>query len=201
MAWMRFPLMMAVAASGLSLAAAEEAEGADTTVTQAELPAKVMATVREMAPGAEFVHAVKADEDGVAVYEVTVQNGARKMEVQTTLDGELTMREEVVEASALPKAALDRIMKAHPGAKVAGVERTLRTVYEVRVTGADGKASELLVTPGGQLAAGTEKLGEAGEKGESEADEDEAGKAAKPAKGAKAGHGKAGAHGKGEGKE
>lgn len=148
---------------------AEEGEEHDTTVTQSELPARIAETVKEYGMGGDFLSAVKGDEDGVPVYEVTVQKDGRKIEVQTTLDGELNMREEVVGADTLPKAVLNRIKKEHPGSKIRGVEKTIRSIYEVQVTDASGKKSEVLVTPGGQLTQEPEELD--GKKGEDEADE------------------------------
>jgi hypothetical protein len=144
--------------------AEEESEEQETTVTQAELPQKVAATVNEFGAGGNFVKAVRGDEDGVPVYEVTLDKSGSKIEVQTTLDGELNMREETVENSALPKAALDQVMKKYPAAKVSRVERTLRSVYEVKIEH-DGKREEVLVTPGGQF---TKEPGELGSEEEHE---------------------------------
>lgn len=149
---------------------AEEGEEQDTTVTQSELPGAVTQAVKEFGKGGEFVSAVKADEDGVQVYEVTLNKDGKKIEVQTTLDGELNMREEVVDNGELPKAAADRISKAHPGSQVKRVEKTIRSVYEVQITDASGKKSEVLVTPGGQLTIEPEELGG---KGGEEAEEKE----------------------------
>ena len=182
----------ALVACAANLALAEEAgESGDTTVTQEQLPQKTADTVKEYGEGGEFDHAVKADEDGVAVYEVTVKKGDRKIEVQTTLDGELNMREETIDASELPKAAAARAMKATPGGKITGAERTLRSVYEIQMVDAKGKKTEVLVTPGGQLATEPEELdaAEGAKKGEKD-EEDE--KDEKPAqkKGSKKSEGK-----------
>jgi hypothetical protein len=151
--------------------AAEGTEEEDTTVTQSELPSRVAETVKEYGQGGDFDHAVKADEDGVAVYEVVLKKGDRIIEVQTTLDGELNMREERINPDVLPKAVVERAAKAHPGATLKGAEKTIRSVYEVQLTDAKGKRVEVLVTPGGQLVAEPEALDEKG--GESEADEKE----------------------------
>jgi hypothetical protein len=161
----------AIAVAGLSGVswAAEEGEEHDTTVTQSELPARVAEAVKEYGKGGEFVSAVKGDEDGVPVYEVTLNKDGKKIEVQTTLDGELNMREEAVEPADLPKAALARIRKEHPGSQVHRVEKTIRSSYEVQVTDASGKKSEVLVTPGGQLTTEPEELD--GKKGGEEVEE------------------------------
>jgi uncharacterized membrane protein YkoI len=141
---------------GVKAGEADEAE--DTTVTQAELPAKALETIKEFGKSGTFVNAVKADEDGVPVYEVLLDANGRKLEVQTTLDGTLNMREEKIEPGDLPEAAMKRVIKKVPGAKVKAVESTLRTIYEVDVTDEAGKSHEVLVTPGGQLVQEPEAL-------------------------------------------
>lgn len=160
---------LAVATTGYALAEEEAAETA-TTVTQAELPAAVAAAVKEFGKGGEFVKAMKGDEDGVAVYEVTVQKAGQTIEVQTTLDGVLNMREEKTDAGALPKAVVEAAEKKVAGGKVTAAEVTIRTVYELNVTDKKGKKHELLVTPGGQLIDAPEAVEaegkEADEKGE-----------------------------------
>ncbi len=184
---------MAVAALTLASPAtirAEEAEGEDTTVTQAELPAAVADTVKEFGKGGEFVKAVKADEDGVAVYEVTLKADGRDVEVQTTLGGELNMCEEKVDVDKLPAAAVARIRKAHPGAKLESAELTIRTVYEVGVVDSKGRKHEVLVTPGGQLAPAPEALdeeegGKEGARGHKSEMHEKSGKAGKAESGEK----------------
>ena len=153
--------VLAAGVAGLTFAAES-----DTTVTQSELPAPVAATVKEFGKGGEFVKAAKTDEDGVEVYEVVLKQGDKNLEVQTTLDGILNMREEKVDAAALPGDVQTAAAKLVPGGKIKGAELTLRTVYEVIVTDKKGKTHELLLTPGGQQLQAPE------------ADEDEKGEAA-----------------------
>lgn len=156
----------------LPVMAEEEKESDETTVTQAELPPAVAATVKEFGMGGEFDHAVKGDEDGVAVYEVVVKKGDKKIEVQTTLDGVLNMREEKIDASELPKAVAERAVSK--GSKIKSAERTVRTVYEITVTSPSGKDHELTYTPGAQTVKvfpvkdlkATKEKGEKGEKAE-----------------------------------
>lgn len=170
--WMRLSAVLAVLVAGACFAPAaeEEKEAGDTTVKQAELPQKVADTVKEFGKGGYFVKAVKADEDGVAVYEVTVSSGGKDVEVQTTLDGDLNMREEKIEAGDLPKAVVDRLMKEHPGAKIEAAEKTIRTMYELQIVDKKGKKAEALVTPGGQMMQEPEELDKPG-KGEKEENE------------------------------
>lgn len=186
---MRRTIRLALAASSVAgVLSAATAQGQDTTITQDQIPPKVADAVKEYGKGGTFVKAVKGDEDGVPVYEVTLDNKGTKTEVQTTLDGELNMREEVIDGASLPKAAADRVMKAHPGAKIQGVERTIRTIYEVRFSDPKGKQGEALVTPGGQLTSEPEEIEKASksEKGEAgEADEKEEKEGSRKPKGGK----------------
>lgn len=184
--WMRLSLALTVlvACSSLALAQEKEQEPQETSVTQAQLPPKVMQTVKEYGKGGEFVGAVKTDEDGVPVYEVTLKSAGKQMMVQTTMDGEFTMLEEPADAKALPKAALDNIAKVMRGAKVIDAEKTLRSVYEVTVQTPNGSKAELLITPTGQLAEPPEEA-EDEDKDQGKTEEQGAKKKEAPPKGQK----------------
>jgi len=145
--------MLAIMALVTGVSQAVFAEEQSTTVTQDQIPQKVAETIRQYGKSGKFIKAVKTDEDGLEVYEITLQSGGKKIEVQTTLDGEMNMCEEAQDASALPKAALDSVNKQCLGSKIKSVEKSIRTIYEVRVAMPDGKTSEILVTPGGQIVS------------------------------------------------
>ena len=111
----------------------EKDEKEAPALTEASIPAPVMATVKSNAPGAAFVKAELEDEDGTKVYEVKVKTvDGLEIEVMVRPDGQLTEIEEKVKGSALSGPVAKTAKHLLAGGEVKGIEKATVVVYEVK---------------------------------------------------------------------
>jgi hypothetical protein len=114
------------AAVGIDLAYADE-----IAVPLDKLPKAVAEAVTKKYPKAEFVKAMKEEEDGKIGYEVTVKENGKSIDITLGSDGEIESLEKVIDLKELPKAVVDAIEKQYPKA----AHKSAEALYEVE----DGK--------------------------------------------------------------
>jgi hypothetical protein len=132
---------------------------ADTPVSLDKVPTAVKKAVGTRFPGALMVKASKETEVGRELYELSIKDNGRRMDVTATPDGTLTGIERIIDAQELPKAVADALNEKYPKAdlkkveeviKVAGGKETLE-VYEVLLVTADNKRYEVSFLPNGTV--------------------------------------------------
>ncbi|AMV39731.1 PepSY-like domain-containing protein [Planctomyces sp. SH-PL62] len=138
-------MILAAAASSISVASADDA------------PKAVVDAVKAKFPKAEIKHVDKEEEDGEVVYELRLQNGADRVEVEVREDGRILQIETEVKPADLPRPVADLVAAKHPGKPVKKAEKVVKfekgaevVTYEV-VVEADGKKIEIEATPAGKL--------------------------------------------------
>src|SRR5438067_6333095 len=74
-----------------------------------KLPKGVVETVKKRFPHAKIEGAAKENEDGKIVYEVTLKEGGKNIDVSFTAEGVMTLIEKEVEAKDVPKAVTEGV--------------------------------------------------------------------------------------------
>jgi len=105
------------------------------------LPEQVASALKAAFPGAVAVDVEQEDEDGFRLYEVSLLQAGREMEVEISPDGVIVEIETETSIAALPQAVLAAIQAAAGEGRVTSVERT-----EIRAVVQDG-ALALLAQP------------------------------------------------------
>jgi hypothetical protein len=72
-------------------------------VKESEVPKATIEAVHKKYPKAKLVGCSKEDEDGKTTYEVQIEDGARKIDIDLSAEGKILAEEEVIGADALPK--------------------------------------------------------------------------------------------------
>lgn len=130
-------LMLGVAAfCGLALIPATGR--AQKTASDTKLPDAVRKTFEARFPRAE-IHKVEVEEEGgVTVYDLEFKDGATEKETDITADGTMLEFTLVIDAKAVPQAAMKPIREAAEGATMTRIEE-IEISYETK----DGKVIEL----------------------------------------------------------
>jgi uncharacterized membrane protein YkoI len=139
----------------------ETAEEHDQPIALAKVPQAVRTTLNQYAKDSEIKTATKGDADGTAVYEFTIEQGTRKLEVSITPKGEFFGSEEEIALTDVPEAARATITKLGTGATIVSIERAedrKHTVSYEAVVDKAGKKTEYAVSAAGKVI-GTEKVG------------------------------------------
>jgi hypothetical protein len=105
---------------------------------EAKLPAAVKRTFRAQFPKAVIEKLDVEEEDGVTVYDLEFRDGATEKETDITADGTMLEFTVVIEAKAVPEAAMKPIRRAAEGATMGRIER-IEISYQTK----DGKAIKL----------------------------------------------------------
>ena len=119
-----------VAAAGL-LIAWQIAGAQERDIKASELPKVVVDAVKKAFPKAEIVKA-GIEEEGVTVYEASLKDNGRKMEMAVTDKGDILEIETVVAEKDLPKPVAKALAKAAEGGKVQVIEK-IEYVAEIKV--------------------------------------------------------------------
>ena len=123
----------------------------DKKLAPAEIPAKIMQTVKTRLPGALISSAEKENENGGIVYDLEMKDGGRKYEMEIKEDGTLVEIEKQV--MDVPTAVTQAVKSKYPDAKIGdvmevnavmGTKETPRH-YEV-VISIGGKDKEVVVS-------------------------------------------------------
>lgn len=172
--WKLFTVMILLAVM-LSVAAyakkskekCKQPSEAERKVTEAEVPAAALATLKKLAAGAKIYEFAEEVEHGHTFYEGSWKaRSGTKMDVLVTPTGDLVEIEERVDLDKVPGAVLKAARKAAgKGARLAFEKKTL-ILYEVKFRKANGR-HELLLTPDGRCVE------EEVEKGKRHEDDDE----------------------------
>lgn len=149
------------------LAAAAKAEEAERKVTEAEVPAAALATLKKLARGAEITEFAEEIEHGSTFYEGSWKNRAgASVDVLVTKAGDLVEIEKKIAADKVPAAVLKAAKKAAGKGAQLSCEKKTMILYEIKFTKA-GARHELLLTPDGRCVE------QEVEKGKHHEDEDE----------------------------
>ena len=103
-------------------------------VTAKDMPPIVIANFKRAYPKATIRGYVSEIENGKQYYEIESREGAMQRDVLYNADGSVAEIEEVIDASALPRAALQAIRQSHPRAVITLTEKTVagdKITYEV----------------------------------------------------------------------
>jgi hypothetical protein len=111
---------------------------AQAAIPDSKLPEPVRKTFRAQFPKAEIEKLDVEVEDGVTVYDLEFKDGAVEKETDITADGTMLEFTVVIDAKAVPTAAMEAIRKGAAGATFKRIER-IEISYETR----DGKAVKL----------------------------------------------------------
>lgn len=115
------------------------------------LPDAARRTVDKFGNGGAIERVAREKEDGLEIYSVILDDGGRKMEVQTTLEGELCATEEAVSPKDLPSEVAKAAAHLCPGG-VQSAERAVVLLYEVTGKDEKGATREVRITrPGTAL--------------------------------------------------
>jgi hypothetical protein len=104
-----------------------------------ELPAAAAKAFKDAFPKGE-IHKLDVDEEnGVTVYDIEFKNGTAEQETDIAADGTILEVTLVIDAKAVPVAAMKAIEKAAAGAKITRIES-----IDIRYQTKDGKAIKLV---------------------------------------------------------
>ena len=149
--------------------AVQAAKETDTEriVTEAEVPAAALASLKKIAAGAKIFEFAEEVEDGHTFYEGSwkAPSGVQ-VDVVVTKTGDLVAIEEGVSANEVPAAVLKAAREAAGSGAEITLERKTTILYEAKFEKA-GAEQELLLTPYG------DKVEEDAQKDQSGNDEDE----------------------------
>jgi hypothetical protein len=115
-----------------------DAQTTKTDKPKVELPATVAKAFKEKFPKGEIEKLDVDVENGVTVYDIEFKNGALEQETDFAADGTMLEVTLVVDAKAVPAAAMRTITKAAEGGKIGRIEK-IDISYETK----DGKAVKL----------------------------------------------------------
>jgi hypothetical protein len=130
-----------------------------------KLPRPVADAVKKRFPKAEAKEASKETAGGKTVYEVTLKEGGKNIDVSLTAGGQITQIEQEFAFKDLPRAVAGTFEKKYPKARYKVIE-AVTTVkdgketleyYEALLVTAGGKTVEAEVLPDGKFKGETEK--------------------------------------------
>lgn len=149
---------------------AAKAGEVERKVTEAEVPAAALATLKKLAQGAKITEFAEEIEYGHTFYEGSWKSGSgAKMDVLVTQMGDLVEIEERVDADKVPAAVLKAVRKAAGKDAQLAFEKKTMILYEVKFRKGECR-HELLLTPDGRSV---EEEVEKGKKEGDDEDEDE----------------------------
>lgn len=96
--------------------------GQEETIALSDVPAPVLNAIRERFAQATAVSASRETKDGRTLYEVTLKDDTRQIDVTSTAEGELIEVEGGLTENDLPAAVTSAISAKYPGAKYRIVE-------------------------------------------------------------------------------
>jgi hypothetical protein len=154
--------LMAAAAAALVLVGPAVA---GEKVELGKLPKPVAAAVAKRFPKAETKAASVSGAGDKAVYEVTLKEGGKNIDVGLTAAGAITQIEQEYKFKDLPKAVAAKFEKKYPGATYTIIEAVINVkdgkeeleYYEAVLVTAGKKTFEAEVLPGGTFKGETEK--------------------------------------------
>ncbi|MGH7711380.1 MAG: PepSY-like domain-containing protein [Gemmatimonadaceae bacterium] len=129
------------------------------------VPAPVMSAVRARFPNASVTGAARESEDGKTFYEVSLQDGSRKIDVTATPGGDITTIEGALALTDLPAAVTRALSAKYPNAELRIIEDVITSeggssrlaYYEVLLETVDKRFVEVQIDPVGKILKGERK--------------------------------------------
>jgi len=152
-----------LAALGLSVASAMgligDVRAQEEVVPLDKLPKAIVESVKKRFPGLEMVKAEKETEKGKTVYEVSLKNKERNIDVTLTPEGQIQSIEKEIGLQDVPKVVMDAFNAKYDKAKVKVIEEIIHVTngkesldyYEFHLTAANNQEIEVLVNPMGKI--------------------------------------------------
>ena len=157
---------LAVAVTALFVLTVPSVRADEEKVPLDKLPKAVLEAAKKRFPKAEVKEASKeTNDDKKTVYEVTLKEDGKNIDVTLTPEGKITLIEKEIDRKDLPKAVADTFDKKYPKATYKIVEEVIKVVdgketleyYEALLVTADKKTFEVEVLPDGKFKGETEK--------------------------------------------
>ena len=172
---MRKSICVAVVAAAVGASALTRGAWAgEESIPLDKLPKVVVEAVKKRFPKATMTEAAKETDGDKVEFEVTLKDGATKVDVMLSPDGKITVIEKVIAARTLPKAVTAAIDAKFPKAIFKTAEEVIKVTdgkealdfYEVLLTDANKKDWEVKVTAAGKITETEDKSAEKEEKKE-----------------------------------
>jgi hypothetical protein len=112
----------------------------------ADLPQKIVQTVKARLPGAQITSAEKENENGGVVYDLEMKDGGRKYEMDIKEDGTLVEIEKQVMDKDVPAAVTQAVKAKYPNATL----REIMEVNKVEGTKETPQHYEVVISTGGK---------------------------------------------------
>jgi len=124
-----------------------------------KVPKAIKATIAKRFPKADLVGASKETENGKTEFEVSIKDGAAKIDATFDAEGNLLVFEKEIASKDLPKAVRDAIEVKYPKSTIKLAEEVVKVkdgkekleFYEAIVDTADKKSFELQVASDGKI--------------------------------------------------
>ena len=145
----------ALIAAATLLAAAPASAEEQEAMNMDDVPAEVMQTALETAPGIEFYKVSMEIENGVTIYEFEGTSfEGRHIEIDVRADGSLEEIELHTLIEEVPAAVLDKLAEAAPNMEPIYIEMSIRDgllVYEFECASVDGDIIDVEIDEDGQV--------------------------------------------------
>jgi hypothetical protein len=153
---------LAVLGLGASLRADEE------KVALKDVPKAVLDAVKAKFKNAELKEATKEKEDKETIYEISIVDEGKKIDVSVVEKGEIEKTETEIAISDLPKAVADALKAKYPTGTIQKVELIVEFEdgkedeknYEAAILTDAKKTIEVVLTPQGKIVEEEKKEGE-----------------------------------------
>ncbi len=143
-------------------------QGDEQKIPLGDVPKAVLDAVKAKFPHAELKGATKEKEDDEMVYEISIVDQGKKIDVSVDDEGEIESTETEIAISALPKAVTKAIDAKYPKATIQKAELIIEfedgkedeKTYEVVIVTDAKKKIEVVLTPKGKIVEDEKKDGE-----------------------------------------
>ena len=148
-----FGWMEAITALGL-LVVAPGAQADEEEIPLKDVPRAVIDAVKAKFPDAKMKKAVKEEEDGRTVYELSFTHEDKDYEIEAKADGTIVAVEKQIAVSDLPEAVVKGVKAKYPDAKIEEAKEVtagLKVTYEVEIETAKKKELEITLDASGRI--------------------------------------------------
>ena len=150
-----FGWIEAITALGL-LVVATGARADEEKIPLDDVPRAVIDAVKVKFPDAKIKKAVKEEEDGTTVYELSFTHEDKDYKVEAKADGTIIAVEREIAVSDLPEAVVKGVKAKYPDAKIEKAEEVteglnLKVTYEIEIETAEKKELEITLDASGSI--------------------------------------------------
>jgi hypothetical protein len=111
----------------LLLAGASQARSEEKKIEKSAIPKAALDAVAKKYPSAKMVGFEEVDDKGKKLYEVGIEQGATKMDVEVTADGKIAVEETVIKDADVPAAVKAALTASkYKGWKVDKIEKVIK---------------------------------------------------------------------------